>query len=29
MFYKDRIMDIKDGLPKWEGMKEDSELVEE
>jgi hypothetical protein len=29
MFYKERVMDIKDGLPKWAGMKDDSELMEE
>jgi hypothetical protein len=29
MFYKERVMDIKDGLPKWEGMKDDSELMKE
>jgi hypothetical protein len=29
MFYKERVMDIQDGLPKWAGMKDDSELMEE
>ncbi|KAH8595970.1 hypothetical protein B0O99DRAFT_661481 [Bisporella sp. PMI_857] len=29
MFYKERVIDIKDDLPKWEGMKDKSELVKE
>jgi len=29
MFYKERVIDIKDGLPKWERMKDDSELMKE
>jgi hypothetical protein len=29
MFYKERVIDIKDGLPKWEGMKDESELMKE
>lgn len=29
MFYKERVMDVKDGLPKWEGMKGDGEPMKE
>jgi len=29
MFYKDRLVDIKDGLPKWAGMSGKSELIED
>lgn len=29
MFYKERVIDVPDGLPKWSGMKEDSELIED
>jgi hypothetical protein len=27
MFYGQRLMDIPDGLPKWTGLNEDSELI--
>jgi hypothetical protein len=29
MFYKERVADINDDLPKWEGMKDQSELVKD
>ncbi|KAK1826278.1 Mss4-like protein [Podospora conica] len=29
MFYKQRVVDVRDGLPKWAGMNDDSELVDE
>jgi len=29
MFYKERVMNIMDGLPKWEGMKDCSKLMTE
>jgi len=29
MFYGQRCVDVRDALPKWEGMGEDSELMEE
>lgn len=29
MFYKQRVMDIPDGLPKWSGINEDSDLIED
>jgi hypothetical protein len=29
MFYRERVIDIPDGLPKWSGMKDKSELVED
>jgi len=29
MFYKERVMDVNDALPKWEGKKDESELVKE
>ena len=27
MFYKQRVVDIPDGLPKWSGMSKESELI--
>ena len=29
MFYGQRVMDIPDGLPKWTGLNQESELVED
>lgn len=29
MFYGERVIDIPDGLPKWSGMKDKSELIED
>lgn len=29
MFYGQRVMDIPDGLPKWSGLNDDSELIED
>jgi len=29
MFYSQRVVDIKDGLPKWKGMSDDSPLLDE
>jgi len=29
MFYGQRVMDIPDGLPKWTGINNDSELMED
>lgn len=29
MFYENRVIDIKDGLPKWAGMQGKSELIED
>lgn len=29
MFYGQRVMDIPDGLPKWSGLSEDSDLIED
>lgn len=29
MFYGNRVLDIKDGLPKWAGMQDKSELIED
>ncbi len=29
MFYTQRVMDIPDGLPKWTGINEDSDLIED
>lgn len=29
MFYKQRVMDVPDGLPKWSGINEDSDLIED
>jgi len=29
MFYGQRVVDIPDGLPKWTGLKDDSELIED
>lgn len=29
MFYKQRVMDIPDGLPKWSGINENSDLIED
>lgn len=29
MFYNQRVMDIPDGLPKWSGINEDSDLIED
>jgi hypothetical protein len=29
MFYSQRVMDIPDGLPKWSGMAEESDLIED
>lgn len=29
MFYSQRVMDIPDGLPKWSGINEDSDLIED
>jgi hypothetical protein len=29
MFYGQRVMDIPDGLPKWSGLNNDSDLIED
>jgi len=29
MFYGERVIDIPDGLPKWSGMANDSDLIED
>jgi len=29
MFYGQRVVDIPDGLPKWTGLKDDSDLIED
>lgn len=29
MFYSQRVVDVRDGLPKWEGMNDDSPLLDE
>lgn len=29
MFYSQRVMDIPDGLPKWSGINDDSDLIED
>lgn len=29
MFYEERVIDVPDGLPKWSGMKDKSELIED
>lgn len=29
MFYKDRVVNVPDGLPKWSGMMDESELIED
>lgn len=29
MFYGQRVMDIPDGLPKWSGLNQDSDLIED
>jgi len=29
MFYSKRIVDIPDGTPKWSGMQDDSDLIED
>lgn len=29
MFYGQRVMDIPDGLPKWSGLSDDSDLIED
>ena len=29
MFYEQRVVDIKDGLPKWSGMQGKSDLIED
>jgi hypothetical protein len=29
MFYSQRVMDIPDGLPKWSGLGEQSDLIED
>lgn len=29
MFYGQRVMDIPDGLPKWAGLSNESELIED
>jgi hypothetical protein len=29
MFYEERVVDIKDGLPKWSGMSDSSDLIED
>lgn len=29
MFYGERVMDIPDGLPKWTGLNNDSDLIED
>ena len=29
MFYSKRVMDIPDGLPKWSGMQDHSDLIED
>jgi len=29
MFYKERVVDVPDGLPKWSGMKDESDLIED
>ena len=29
MFYNERVMDIPDGLPKWDGINETSNLIED
>ncbi len=29
MFYPERVMDIPDGLPKWSGINETSDLIED
>jgi hypothetical protein len=29
MFYSERVMDVPDGLPKWSGMANGSDLIED
>lgn len=29
MFYGQRVMDIPDGLPKWDGLNQESDLIED
>ena len=29
MFYTERVMDIPDGLPKWTGINQESDLIED
>lgn len=29
MFYEQRVVDVRDGLPKWAGMNDDSALLDE
>ena len=29
MFYGQRVMDVPDGLPKWTGLNQDSDLIED
>lgn len=29
MFYGERVMDIPDGLPKWSGLNDQSDLIED
>ena len=29
MFYKERVLDIPDGLPKWTGLNKGSDLIED
>lgn len=29
MFYEQRVMDIPDGLPKWSGLNDKSDLIED
>jgi hypothetical protein len=29
MFYSQRVIDIPDGLPKWDGINKDSKLIED
>lgn len=29
MFYGQRVMDIPDGLPKWSGLNDESDLIED
>jgi hypothetical protein len=29
MFYGERVVDVPDGLPKWTGLKDQSDLIED
>lgn len=29
MFYKERVIDVPDGLPKWSGLNDKSDLIED